>query len=98
MANTVQLCAALAPESVSQELLDAIRCVESKGDICAVGDNGRSIGAYQIMRNYYTDALSYLSTAGKGTLYMYKLCLSGNIRDSGMVINFQNFVCQHCKK
>ena len=54
---------ALAAGSVNEELLDAIRCVESNGDVCAIGDNGRSIGAYQIMLGYYNDAVAYSSAA-----------------------------------
>ena len=70
---SVQLCRALAPEAVSEDLLQAIRCVESNGDVCAIGDNGRSIGAYQIMRGYYDDALEFsseLRAIGKGTFIM----------------------------
>ena len=62
---------ALAPESISQELFDAIRCVESNGDVCAIGDDGRSLGAYQIMRGYYQDAAMFsgeLRATGKGQI------------------------------
>ena len=44
---------------VRQELLDAIRHVESGGDECAKGDNGKSLGAYQIMMGYYNDAVEF---------------------------------------
>lgn len=40
-------------------LLDAIRQVESGGDPSAVGDNGRSLGAYQIGEAYWQDACEY---------------------------------------
>ena len=62
-------CGTFSSVSISSALLDAIRCVESNEDVCAVGDNGRSIGAYQIMRSYYNDSVasSYtLRTSGQG--------------------------------
>ena len=43
----------------TEEELEAIRKVETGGHpdpLNAVGDGGRSIGPYQIMRNYYDDA------------------------------------------
>lgn len=40
-------------------LLDAIRHVESGGDDRAVGDQGRSIGPYQIQQAYWRDARSW---------------------------------------
>ena len=57
------------PINLSDKFLDAIRCVESNGDVCAIGDNGRSIGAYQIMLGYYNDAAEVsraLQTTGQG--------------------------------
>ena len=62
-AGMMQLGAAV---TVSDELLDAISCVESNKNICAIGDNGRSIGPYQIMRAYFNDSVSYL-IATQGT-------------------------------
>ena len=62
---------ALSSVDVSDELLYAIRCVESNENVCAIGDNGRSIGAYQIMRGYYSDAVEFsdtLRTSGYGKL------------------------------
>ena len=54
---------------VSREFLDALREIESVGlgGVCAVGDSGRSLGAYQIMKAYHTDAVEQnpdLSAAG----------------------------------
>ena len=73
-AGMMQLGAAV---TVSDELLDAIRCVESTGDICAIGDNGRSIGPYQIMRAYFNDSVSYsaspLRTSNIGNNSLCKL-------------------------
>ena len=54
---------------LSQSLLDAIRYVESRGDVCALGDSGESLGAYQIMHEYYRDAVeanATLTTNGEG--------------------------------
>ena len=45
---------------VPREFLDALREIESggvAGGVCAVGDKGRSLGAYQIMKAYHTDAV-----------------------------------------
>ena len=41
-------------------LLDAICWVESRGDVEAVGDSGRSRGAYQITEPYWLDACQQL--------------------------------------
>lgn len=42
------------------QLLDAIAQVESGNNDRAVGDNGRSIGAYQIGKLYWMDGTTYL--------------------------------------
>jgi hypothetical protein len=39
---------AQAPLMIDRALLDAIKQVESRGDPCAIGDNGQSLGTYQI--------------------------------------------------
>lgn len=39
----------------SDQLLDAIREVESNGNVCAVGDGGNAVGAYQIHKIYVDD-------------------------------------------
>ena len=57
---------AQTPLMIDRSLLDAIKQVESGGDPCAIGDNGRSLGAYQIMEAYYTDALQYNPRLGDG--------------------------------
>jgi len=48
------------PPALTDDLLDAIRFVES-GDRVNVpdGDNGRAIGPYQIWKVYYLDACEY---------------------------------------
>jgi hypothetical protein len=48
-----------------EKLLDAIEWVESRGDTLAVGDNGRSLGAYQIQRAYVSDALGRRLSSGE---------------------------------
>ena len=58
---------------LSQSLLDAIRYVESGGDVCALGDStiGTSLGAYQITHEYYQDAVeanATLTVNGQGIL------------------------------
>lgn len=47
-------------------MLDAIKKVESGGDENAVGDGGRSRGAYQISRVYYNDAVKFNSSLRDG--------------------------------
>lgn len=50
-------------------LLDAIRIVESGGDMNAVGDGGESIGAYQIQYVYWVDAVTRNPRLGEGFVY-----------------------------
>ena len=60
--------------------------VESGGDECKRGDNGRSLGAYQIMEKYYNDAVefnprlceggkTYRSVAGIGSSHYSELVI-----------------------
>lgn len=49
---------------VDERLLDAIMQVESGGDPAAVGDGGRAIGAYQIHRGYWQDAVEFDKSIG----------------------------------
>lgn len=57
------MCPSLAelgkPLEIKRELLNAMQYVESRGYSCAVGDNGRSLGPYQIMEGYYNDAVEF---------------------------------------
>lgn len=57
----VIICCSLGAAQVSQDLLNAIRYVESasSGGVCAVGDGGRSLGSFQIMNAYYHDAVEF---------------------------------------
>ncbi len=58
------VCFMVVPEGATDEegfapLFSAIRCVETGGSAqarVAVGDNGRSIGPYQISRAYWADS------------------------------------------
>lgn len=59
--------AAFATEALSEKLdrlLPAIRQVESGGKNNAVGDAGKSIGAYQIQRAYWQDAVEHDPSIG----------------------------------
>ena len=61
---------AQTPLTIDRDLLDAIRQVESRGNSCAIGDGGRSYGAYQIMEPYYSDALQFNpSLADNGRMF-----------------------------
>lgn len=51
------------------KLLAAIKVVESKGDVNAKGDGGRSIGAYQISAGYYEDAVKFNPSLAEGKSY-----------------------------
>ena len=56
--------------TLNQTFLDALRYIESGGDVCALGDSGRSLGAYRIKREHYTDAVlvnGTLTANGEGT-------------------------------
>jgi hypothetical protein len=66
-ALAIVLLAAGDPSSgpTRREILDAIRSVESGGhDYAPDGDDGRSIGPYQISRAYWEDALAFDRTIG----------------------------------
>ena len=52
------------PATLTPDLLDAIRQVESNGDDAAVGDGGKAIGAYQIWYAYWKDAHDFDKTLG----------------------------------
>ena len=60
------LVGAQAPLTIDRALLDAMRQVESRGDVCAIGDGGRSFGSYQIMEAYYSDALQFNPSLADG--------------------------------
>lgn len=47
---------AISLAATPRQTLDAIRQVESGGNVNAVGDGGRSIGPYQIQRAYWLDS------------------------------------------
>ena len=55
----------LATITTDGQLLDAIKQVESGGDSEAVGDGGDSIGAYQIQRAYFDDAVEFDKSLAK---------------------------------
>ena len=47
------------PPALTDDLLDAIRQVESSGNDAAIGDGGKAIGPYQIWRVYWIDACEF---------------------------------------
>jgi soluble lytic murein transglycosylase-like protein len=49
---------------IPENLLDAIVQVESGGNPKAVGDGGKAIGAFQIHRSYWKDAVAFDKTLG----------------------------------
>lgn len=55
---------ATPPNERVEQLLDAIRRWESHGNDRAIGDGGRSLGAYQIGYLYYMDAVEQLHREG----------------------------------
>lgn len=58
------------PLEIDRKLLDAMQYVESRGYCCTVGDKGKSLGPYQIMRVYYIDAVQFNpSLADDGRTY-----------------------------
>lgn len=52
------------PEALTDEMLEAIRMVESNGDDNAVGDSGKAIGAFQIHWAYWKDATDFDKSLG----------------------------------
>ena len=57
---------------IDQKLLDAIKEVESKGDVDAIGDKGlsnKAYGAYQIRKPYYVDAVEFNSSLKTGKTF-----------------------------
>ena len=66
---------------LSQRLLDAIRYVETRGDVCTLGDSASgmmSLGAYQITRDYYNEAMeanATLSDHGEGMIGISRYCM-----------------------
>ena len=67
-------CAKSNALELSQSLLDAIRYVESGGNVCALevdSTSGMYLGAYQITRDYYSNAVeanATLTAYGEGIL------------------------------
>jgi hypothetical protein len=58
--GSVALCGAVQAANVPDALLDAIERVESGGRANAIGDGGKSIGAYQIGKLFWRDGCEYL--------------------------------------
>ena len=73
---------------LSQRLLDAIRYVETRGDVCTLGDSASgmmSLGAYQITRDYYNEAVeanATLSDHGEGMIGLLDIACCYSIASS----------------
>ena len=65
------------PDKELNDVLSAIRTVESNNNPSAVGDDGNAIGVYQIWRNYWKDAVEYSNLQGK-----YVDCYTASYADS----------------
>ena len=84
--------------TVTRTFLDAIRYTESGGDVCALGDSGRSLGAYRIKREHFTDAVvvnGTLKANGEGTRICYTIILGihklqGFPRSASACLNVSN--------
>ena len=67
--SVVVYCFCGSSLTLNRSLLDAIRDADSGGNVCALGDGGGSLGAYQIKRQHYQEAIDAnrtLSTYGQG--------------------------------
>ena len=83
------------PSYSEQQILDALRVVESGGrDDCPDGDRGLSIGPFQICKLYWTDALSFdRSLGGK-----YQDCRDRNYAEKVVRAYMQRYVGEAWKK
>ena len=70
------------------QLFTIIGQVESGNDDTATGDNGKSIGRYQIQKAYYTDALQYEPGLRK---YKYHQMRNHKIAQRVMIAYFQRY-------
>lgn len=64
LALVVMLGLGSVPPAEVDQLLAAIATVESGNDSNAVGDGGKAIGAYQIHKVYWQDAVDFDKTLG----------------------------------
>jgi hypothetical protein len=69
---TTTLLSIVLLSTTSNTFLDAICKVESNCNPSAVGDNGNAIGAYQIWKGYWQDAVQHDPSIGG----VYKDCLN----------------------
>lgn len=70
-------------------LLDAICEVESNCDSSAIGDNGASIGAYQIQYNYWFDAVEWDSSL---SFFEYEDCINKDYSEFVMIAYMERYV------
>jgi hypothetical protein len=72
MITTTLLSFILCINVTSTDFLDAVCKVESNCNPSAIGDNGNAIGAYQIWKSYWQDAVEHDPSIGG----VYKDCLN----------------------
>lgn len=74
----------------NNEFFRVLSIVESNNNKNAVGDNGKSIGIYQIHENYFQDARDFNKNLSK---YTYKDCFNPEI--ARMVVSA--YLSRYCK-
>ena len=72
-------------------LLDAICEVESNCDPSAIGDNGASIGAYQIQYNYWFDAVEW-DPSLSSPIFEYNDCFDKEYSEFIMIAYMERYV------
>ena len=59
------------------DFFDALRKVESNGDLCMISDDGKELGPYQISEEYYMEAVDYdVSLKTKGICMCIELIIN----------------------
>lgn len=81
------------------DLLKAISKVESNDDDKAVGDNGKSIGRYQISKAYWKDACEHDPTLGKkhNGNNKWEDCHIDNYATQIVLAYFDRYAAKHVK-
>ena len=72
---------------LDDNFFDALRKVESDGDLCRISDGGHELGPYQISEKYYKEAVEFdVTLKAEGTTTMLQL------RSKNYEFNTQNGV------
>jgi hypothetical protein len=77
-----------------ERFLSAIAIVESSNNPKAVGDSGKSIGIFQIQKNYFLDAQEFNKNLRK---YQHKDCFSPEIAKIVVISYFQRYAPKELK-